>query len=321
MQDPNKNAYVYSDVQIKYASKDIAASENFRDKWKMRSVVIAITDFWGSSGAAQHAFADTLQLVLSAPFTPDCIAVMEASDEAIACAECFLSHSENSFVAYDSTSTLDAMFPAQSFVLEETPLLPRGVAVRYAGDISHIPPNVIKGVSAAAILAAESALRDICHDKSDPWDWPSFSTFRGQENIIFGSNEARRYVNILSCGRLSVPTRRDFEICLDANIDDLPSKLSLLSFHSYTCSLPVEGNIQEYSHAVSEAVAATECIQKIWETALAHTPFVLSFDTIKIAKKLDAMDIASVTAIGDVLGVTSMIDAYLDGVPIGDILA
>lgn len=309
-------SYVYSDIPVKYASKNIAMSRDFQEKWEARDIVVAIVDFWDASGAAQHAFADTLQLVLSAPFIPDAIAVMEQGSESIECAKRFVSASENTFVAYDSTGTLPATFPPGSFELAETYSLPRGTVVRYTGDTSHIPAPVLESVRRGAILSAESPMMEVAKDEGDPWDIPMF----GKRTALIDISGARRYMEVMSCGRIEPPRRGDFGISIDDG-EDIANGMSILSFASYSASLPADESTKAYAEAIADAVEKFRGIKKIWQRALQFTPFCLILGSDKVADQVDKMDASAVSEIADALGASAMIDAYLDGVPLDDVLA
>lgn len=316
------SSYIYSKIQAKYASREIAASVEFQEKWAERPVIIAITDFWDVSGKPQHALADTLQLVAASPSVPECIAVLEASPEAIECARKFLETCDDTLVAYDCTNTFDALYPPDSFELTDASIGTDLVAVRYVGDTSHIPAYVIEGVEKVALMSAEQRLLDISSLSNDFFGL-SGSIFRQRistDTKKLDLDSARKYISILSCGELTAPKRSDFGLDEDDDTKETDG-MSLLEFSRYANALPIKESIMKYSSEIEDVVSRFSNVKEIWKDALKCTPFKMISDSDNIAHMVEEADPIAIRQIAEVLGVSSMLDAYLSGVPIEDVLA
>lgn len=311
-----------SGVPIKFASREIASTPEFHDRWVGKDAAIVISDLWHGSGVPQKRLAQLLNLMAASPMNADVLAMFQASPAAIKCARKLLDASDGAKVVYDATGTFDAMYPAGSFEWEGEMVDSWKVAsqLRYTGPIDIIPEIVVDAYVDSLITTSEDAL---CHLESDEDD----RFWRHREKL--DPFTAKRYVDAISCGMISIPSRTDLGITRrefdkdDEVLRKVRSNLSILTttLGDSKISLPVPENVRTYIEAVSSAKQSASAMRKIWQRALECTPFSLDLGKEKLDEFVHNMDPRAVEAIAEAVGAKQMMDAYMGGVPLEDILA
>lgn len=311
-----------TEIPIKFASREISATDEFRSKWSGKNAAIVITDVWHGSGVPQKRLAQLLHLLVAIPMRSDVLIMLQDSPSSVDCARGFLSSSENSMVVYDSTNTFGAIYPHDSFEWEESASSDADIAssrVVYAGPAELIPRNVTDAYVDSLIIRAEDGL---CHLEPDD-DAPYW-----RRRVKFDPFTAKRYIDAMSCGMVKIPSRVELGIehsnyAEDEVLVNIRLKLASLEspFGSYWFSLPVPDNVTTYMNEIASAKRAAGAIRKIWERALECTPFVIDTSREKLDDFVHGMDAQAIDAIAEVIGAKQMICAYMSGVPLEDILA
>lgn len=315
-------SYSNTEIPIKFASREISATDEFRSKWSGKNAAIVISDVWHGSGVPQKRLAQLLHLLVAIPMRSDVLIMLQGSPSSVDCAKELISASEHSVVVYDSTSTFSAVYPPDSFEWEGDASDngdSKSSRLIYAGPDELIPKNVVDAYVDSLIIRAEDGL---CHLESDD------DSLYWRRRVKFNPFTAKRYIDAMSCGMVKIPSRVDLGIehsdyAEDDVLASIRSKLASLEspFGSYWFSLPVPDNVKTYMEEVAFAKRAAGAIRKIWERALECTPFVIATSREKLDEFMHNMDAQAIEYIAEATGAKQMIHAYMSGVPLEDILA
>lgn len=324
-------------LPVKYASSNIAASEDFQRKWTGHAVACVITDFWHGSGEPQNLFAETIRVVTDAPKDVECLFMFENSPESIECVQKLIEANPQTMIAYDCSGTFDARFPKDMFSMSWHP----GGAgkVVFNGDGDEIPEAIREAFARSLMISAAVELRHSINTRpADDYRWYMQRILSDEKVSI---ETMSKYVEILSCGMCATPKHGDYgiETELDLESENLEASSAISKYISATMSMssrgtptnivynaldgnfafPVADNVRSYVSDTMDCAQKVKGIMRIWEKAFENTPF--GFKDGNFVSAMTETDSSLVDGIATAIGAKSMMDAYLSGVPIEDVLA
>lgn len=325
-------------IPVKFASDNIAASNDFRNKWAGRAVAIAIIDIWHGSGAPQELFSETLRVVSEAPDEAEALIVFQDSDCSRECVRELLSSNPSTSVLYDCAGKFDSVFDCDAFEVIGTP---EACSVRYNGKDEDIPQAIRDAFAQSLIRAADCDMIDALYPEDKISYWRFSSRMFGSSNMHsnFSIEMLSRYVQAISCGMCACPVHDGYGIeslpeddgemsaavrkYLDATFrySQKSKQARQVNASKEDFSFPVEDNVKRYLEDAKQCARHMSDIRKIWETALQGTPFGFKNEDDAKMEAIAQTDPSLMTGIAEVIGAKSMIDAYMAGVPIEDVLA